>query len=409
MLHLPTRMIVVLLVIITASAPHALADMPPIYSRSSEAVRNDSYGAFFKDFGLGSDYTGSGQDAMAPLYSFAGRTDQTFKMGLGITKPITCVPDGDVKEVADPISYSIEQAKGRRIFMMNEHHMVPYQRVLLLNSLENFYAAGYRYLAIEAITNTGPNSATDPDKIDLGFYTEDPIFAAAIRKAISIGMTIIPYEWYGEQIIPNTENYIDRIIAREKAQAFNVANALSDVPVEEKTLVYAGHAHIRKGRFGKNPDILAMAGELQNILGEEVYSLNTAACTFVATAIESPKLYVQSNGKKATYPYDGFNDLYDGLLHLPIPTPDDIFPGYFRRFIGKPMNIPTELRELSPSILIEAYKKGQATDTTPYDRLWLNDGESFPMYLPKGDFVLIAYDDHGTTLGKVSVTSSTKD
>ena len=79
--------------------------------------------------------------------------------------------------------------------MINESHHIPYHRLFVKSLLQDLYNAGYRYLALEALTlpTDSINIRRYPTQQD-GYYIAEPLFADMLRTALKIGFKLERYE-----------------------------------------------------------------------------------------------------------------------------------------------------------------------------------------------------------------------
>ncbi|WP_343587307.1 hypothetical protein [Flavobacterium sp.] len=140
-----------------------------------------------------------------------------------------------VKKDASVFTLISELAKDNQVIMLNEDHFYPKHRLFAMQLLDVLKQNGFTYLSMEAFTET-PDEKVIPNSKN-GLYTKEPYFGHFIRKANSMGFTIVGHESY------------DRNIDREIGQACNIMKILEKDP-KAKIFVYAGHGHIEKE--GKN-------------------------------------------------------------------------------------------------------------------------------------------------------------
>ncbi|MBB3229094.1 hypothetical protein FHW69_003743 [Luteibacter sp. Sphag1AF] len=144
-----------------------------------------------------------------------------------------------------PAGSSIALAAGNaRVLMINESHSNAVTRSSILAMLPSLKHAGFRYLALEALTpGDGPNSLHDDelstrgyvrDTNDAGFYLQEPVYAELVRMAIAQGFELITYESNATGRDP-----------REEEQANHLATWLRAHP-KERLLVIGGYSHIWK-------------------------------------------------------------------------------------------------------------------------------------------------------------------
>lgn len=143
------------------------------------------------------------------------------------------VADADYRDALEVI---VRAARDSRVVMLNESHFRRAHRVFLGRLIEALHPLGFDALAAETFAQQAPATLEDgvPDTAT-GFYTADPAFAAALRRAHALKWAFVPYE-------PATA--ADRE-ARETAQAEALATWLEANP-GRRLLVYAGGSHISK-------------------------------------------------------------------------------------------------------------------------------------------------------------------
>ena len=165
--------------------------------------------------------------------------------------------------------FILSKTKSEQIVIINESHHRPEHRKFTADLLEVLYEQGFRYLALEAIlsnhsrfTNYPQNRycLVDTTIMDRGYplmkacsgtYVKEPAFGNMIRKALSLGYTIIGYEKRGKN--------------RELSQAENLAKLIWENP-DAKILVHCGYGHlIESPRKHKEKYDTLMAGYLKQL------------------------------------------------------------------------------------------------------------------------------------------------
>jgi hypothetical protein len=137
-------------------------------------------------------------------------------------------------EFRDALEVIARAARGSQVVMLNESHFRRAHRVFLGRLIETLHPLGFDALAAESFAPEAPMTLEDgvPDAAT-GFYTADPAFASALRRAHGLGWAFVPYEPVGAA---------DRE-AREIGQAEALAKWLKANP-GRRLLVYAGGSHI---------------------------------------------------------------------------------------------------------------------------------------------------------------------
>ncbi|RUO44716.1 hypothetical protein [Idiomarina aquatica] len=171
-------------------------------------------------------------------YSFMGEYNKALasfdKRGLAaktIPQDVkTLVPDNARSALAN-------EAEKYQIVMINEAHHVPQHRVFTHRLLDDLWQRGYRYLALEALSE---NAEHELDKgyvsEKTGFYTAEPIFANLVLHAKRLGFQLVSYD-YGSDVSGDTE-------AREKAAVNNLRDKVFNQEPEAKVVIHVGYSHI---------------------------------------------------------------------------------------------------------------------------------------------------------------------
>lgn len=173
--------------------------------------------------------------------------------------------DGDFL-YTDARKYILSRAKNNRVVMINEAHDKPAHRAFTASLLEELYQQGFRYLAMETLSNYRRNAITKLDAYT-GYYTGEPLAGELVRKALELGYTLVPYE-------DTARNHT--VNQREYAQAENLADFIKRHDTTAKILVHAGYGHIMKGALG---DFIPMAAYFKIITGIEPLTIDQTKMT----------------------------------------------------------------------------------------------------------------------------------
>ncbi len=227
-----------------------------------------------------------------------------------------------------------------------------------------------------------------------GYYLNDPLFRGIVRKALTLGFKVFPYEFRGPY--PESDEPGAHVKVREHGQAQNIATYIQEHAGDDRVLIWAGYRHIAKYWDEEAPNWNWMAARLEREFGIKGYSVDLTACQYEGPSNGAPRLY-KKDGAFLALGAPGTQWGVDAQLHLPSQT--EIKPGYYRAALGRPVQVPTTLRQLSDFMYVEAFREGQPQTGFSYDSIMLKGGEDLPLYLPAGDFVLVAYDKNGDRLG----------
>jgi len=189
--------------------------------------------------------------AMMTYYSFLGDyqqvlfySDNRFKDQINTQKVEYDTTFVKEHTFVNADAYITWQASRQQVIMINEAHHLPFHRAFVLPMLEQFYKAGYRYLAIETLEDSLINQKKYPD-FSTGYYTNEPLFGEMIREAMRLHFKLINYEATEPcNVKTNDPYYCSRF--RDSIMAVKLAGILKSDP-KAKLLVYAGYDHIHEG------------------------------------------------------------------------------------------------------------------------------------------------------------------
>ncbi|MES2003556.1 MAG: hypothetical protein V4450_03465 [Bacteroidota bacterium] len=167
----------------------------------------------------------------------------------------------------DAHTYILNKAKKNRVVMINEAHDKPFHRAFTISLLEDLYKAGFRYLAMEMLSNKGSNAITRVN-ITAGHYVCEPVAGELIRKALELGYTLVPYE-------DNGQNHT--VKQREYAQAQNLYDFIGKKDSTAKILVHAGYSHIDEGAV--TDELIPMAAYFKTISGIDPLTIDQTHMT----------------------------------------------------------------------------------------------------------------------------------
>lgn len=157
----------------------------------------------------------------------------------------------------DAVDAVARWARRRRIVMVNEFHTDPSTRALTIALLPRLYAEGFRYLAVEAVTEDGSALVKRGYAVHgTGYYTRDPVFATLLSRAIKLGYTVVSYD-----VHTSSQQQ------REDGQARDIYRKIFKHDPAARVLVHAGIAHIGEKPGGFGPGVQPMAMRLRALTG----------------------------------------------------------------------------------------------------------------------------------------------
>jgi hypothetical protein len=127
---------------------------------------------------------------------------------------------------ADAGAYVYQQAYKHRVTLLNASYLKPATYAWIAGLLDSLYQLGYRHLALEILGKT--NKPLQQISLREGIFVTEPVVAACIRKAISMGFQVVSCAPDYTQTIPNNAR---------KIQAVKLGEYIRELPTQEKCLV----------------------------------------------------------------------------------------------------------------------------------------------------------------------------
>lgn len=294
-------------------------------------------------------------------------------------------------------------AKNYKVVITNEAHYQPQNRVFTALLLEKLYQQGFRYLCVEDLYIDDPNVKSKEDKElnrrkyplkSTGFYMNEPQYGNLVRQALKIGYTLVAYEHYASDV----KDPVERIFARERGQAKNIAQILEKDP-NAKILIHCGYGHLNeslKNNYGlmaamlkKDFAIDPLTVDQQDLLEENnapYYSL---------TYVKEPSVYVSDKGF-----FNDFSESHKVDMVVVFPRtkyvngrPDWLVYDKTRKYYF----VKLEKNKLVYPIMIAAYYKGEdISAAVPADIIEIKKpDDKVALVLNKGQYILQIKDAAG--------------
>lgn len=287
--------------------------------------------------------------------------------------------------------YITERSKTEKIIIINEAHHNASHRVFTTSLLQGLYDNGYRFLGLEAISDTLVNKRGFVIK-ESGFYTNEPQMSNLINEAIKIGFKVFSYE------AAEGKNGKER----EIEQAQNIAAIMKQNP-DSKFLVHCGWEHVVEGTPGSKSWEKAMAGRVKEIMGIDPFTIDQ---TFYSEKgdekfnkpyikwldLDYPVIMVQENGQL----FNGSiaNDQTDCRIIHPATKYKNGRPNWLSMYgLRKTYKIPKGKITEFPVIVL-AYNKGEfEKNGIPADVIEISDEKEISeLVLAKGTYTIIIKD-----------------
>lgn len=191
-------------------------------------------------------------DYFAQFLAMAGDYQSALTYAQKKYLPLSAAQKRDIKNYVDELdglqsinarSFIIGSAMNAKVIMINELFHQPMHRAFVYSLLHDLYDNGFRYLAMETLTNkTG--YVINEVNIFTGEHTAEPVGGELVRKALQLGFTLVPYEdTLAAKHTPNV---------RDSIQAVNLA-AVIKKDSTAKMLVLTG--------FGRNNNEALVEGQ----------------------------------------------------------------------------------------------------------------------------------------------------
>ncbi|RDS84793.1 hypothetical protein DWU98_02190 [Dyella monticola] len=354
----------------------------------------------------------------------------TFPFDNRVTPPrSTPLPQPDGWQNVDAADAVTELAAKRNIVMVNEAHHDAHTRELTLALLPRLRALGFRYLAVEAL------SQKDTELMHRGYVTEnsgseyllEPLYGEIVRQAIRLGYIIVPYD---------VDNAGEE--DRDTDQARTIYEKVFAKDPHAKLFVHAGYSHIDKAAGNLGDGIKTMAMQLKQLTGEDplcvdqvqfrdvaVGGLDFGFYNSVASKFTSPVPYVlrerssgaiwssdpQRHDVTVVLPPASEQDLdINGVMKSDVLRREVVLPRApfdvsqrpsWLTLNGKrvPVRISTDLCGGQIPCVVEAHYPTEPDAATPADRYtFLHNHSHNVLYLFPGHYRLRAWDASGKTL-----------
>ena len=309
----------------------------------------------------------------------------------GIRKPNTTIKDSlyfiNSKKV-NAKDYIVNQAKNAQIVIINEAHHIPKHRTFTKSLLQDLFNNGYRYLGLEALSDSEINERKFPI-IESGYYTKEPEFGNLISEALKIGFTLFGYE------ASEGKNGKER----EIEQAENIQKFI-EKSANGKVLIHCGYAHAYENDYpawGK-----AMAGRLKENMNIDPLTIDQTMF-LERSEDKNNHLFIKLNNEKEPivlinekgeiFNTESKNNQTDIVVLHPKTNYINNRPEWL--LIGKEKyRIPESKIEKNKPLLVLAYRDNEFEHNgIPADIIEIIDNkEPKELYLTKGFYTVIIKD-----------------
>lgn len=300
----------------------------------------------------------------------------------------------NVKHV-DARKYISFLARNYRVIMINESHSKVLHRSFMCSLLEDLYKKGFRYLAMEMLSNSSDHSL---DKLTpaTGHYCSEPVAGELIRTALDIGYRLVSYEDTAGQVHTPTQ--------RDSIQALNIYHVLQ-ADSTAKMVVFASYGHIAE--INISPAYIPMGMAFKKISGIDPLTIDQTDMTedgdfaygkaFYDTYVQK---YALSSPSIALVNDEPVNVTSNNLYDLSVIHPRTVYRDgrpvwldlYGRR---QPLYIKPANKN---SFLVQAYYQFESFGNKPggvipADQTYIPTGKgNYLLYLKRGKYIVVFRD-----------------
>ena len=301
------------------------------------------------------------------------------------------LPDFKAKNA---IPYILDRAKNHRIVVTNERHHASSDRLLPLHLLESLYDQGFRYLAVETLSNDHTINKLGYATLYDGYYSNDVVYAQLLRSARELGFEIVAYERERDQVaLEDPENPINRSSERDRLQAKNIISRIFDKDPDAKVLIHCGYGHVNEEMLSRSTP---MTRFLKDMTGRDPLSISQVNFSERHSSDqESPwRRQAANQGFLSDHPIvlvDSHDNLIDFRTGVDIEvvglkTKYENGRPFWMRMGGirSPKIIETP-ECLSRSCVVEVFDPTEDEHAVPYDRLEIERSNNATVYVPSVD------------------------
>jgi len=350
-------------------------------------------------------------DVAATYSSFVGEYAAALALfdeqGGRAAAPDGSLPLPDASRRRDALAAIREAARSHQAVFLNEAHHVPLHRAFAIQLLRELHAEGFRYLAVETLSDADPELAARgyPITARSGLYASEPVFGDLLRTALRLGFQVVPYE-DRTRCAPVAGDPLHCANQRDRMQARNLRDRIFARDPGARVLVYAGYGHINEApRAGWVP----MAVHFRELTGIDPFTVDQT----VMTERGDPER------EAAAYRHAA------GMIAAPSVFEDPAVPGRFRveeyavdaqvyhpRTVyerGRPswmtlggsrelMRFYDAGRATRPPYLLQAFLASEGPGAVPLDQMLVtSERETAALALPRAVLRIRALDASGAT------------
>lgn len=288
-------------------------------------------------------------------------------------------------------------AADKRIVVINEAHDRPHHREFTRKLATRLAPLGYTHFAAEAFDpETLENDELPYARTDSGMYVNESVFGSLVRTVKNLGFVLIAYDARISDAEAGLEAS-ERVRRREERQATKLADVLAALPESHRILIHVGYSHAAEvpvRGFGGN-ELEWMAARLKRLTGIDPLTIDQTDCSS-----DSGSIQFTAPGPRHV----------EGQYDLVVAHPDLSFadgrPRWRAGSAVAKVEIPGHFISQSNRTLVEARFIGESLSAVPVDRVMLWPGESIPLLLPAGSYLIAGFHEDSDGLTSVTIQVS---
>ena len=291
-----------------------------------------------------------------------------------------CEPAGEGD--GDVLSTIAGLAADTRIVIVNEAHDRPHHREFTRRLAIAIAPLGYTHIAAEAFDPAAfENDAFPYARTNFGTYVNEPVFGSLVRTAKDLGLELVAYDPKIGDADAELE-LVERMNRREERQATRLAEVIAELPESDRILIHAGFSHAAEVPI-RGPDgnpLEWMAARLKRLTGIDPLTIDQTDC-------RSGSDRIQLTAASPLHE-EGQHDL---MVAHPDLTFVDGRPEWRAEGAVTKVAIPDGIVSQSGRTIVEARFLDEPIDAVPIDRVMLWPGESLPLLLPAGSYLVVGF------------------
>lgn len=325
---------------------------------------------------------------------------------------------------AEPaISAIVERARETRVVILNESHSISGHRAFAAQVLRALRPLGFNIFAAETFNwerasgaAVGDLQAGAPFLPRHGYYSRDPVYAEAVREALSLGYRLAGYEWTAEQgVLPPNASGVERINQREEAQARNFIDHVLALSPDSRAVVLCGYSHVTEAPTEKAE---WFASRLKRLSGIDPLTIeqsfnwpsfdpagDPAPTRAVLERLSPTEPVVVTEPSGRAFTTEPYSDRVDLSVFHPRLAPVNGRPGWLA---ADPMRRATPVNFVAPGGpgLVQAVRIAEGMGAVPSDQVLIApDQTTATLYLRRGAYIIrVETVDGWRIVGSSSVT-----